>query len=434
MSRPRPRVYRPIVEALDDRCLLAASGLTPAQITSAYGLGGLTFGGSAATGAGQTIAIVDAFNDPNIAAELAMFDSTYSLPAPPSLTIVGENGMQSLPRTNAGWAQEEALDVEWAHAIAPGASLVLVETNSGSIPDLMAGVKTAASMPGVSVVSMSWGGSEFSSATTFDRLFSTAGITFVAASGDDGPAGGAEWPASSGDVVAVGGTTLQVSASGAYQGETAWAGSSGGQSTIESEPAYQQGVQSSGWRTTPDVAFDGDTNTGVQVYSISPFSGQGSWLVVGGTSLGAPSWAAIVAIADQGRAQNNLNPLGSNQILNALYSLPASDFHVIGGSYNTQTGLGTPNGVSLVSGLVAFDAGTASTLPPSTGSPTPTSPAGQYQLARHQSASHHRAGDDTAGDDRAGRHTSRQPPSLQPPGHRSTGPHAASRHGSHQPQ
>jgi len=361
------------VESLDDRCLLASSGLSAAQIATAYRLGGLTLGGQAANGSGQTIAIVDAYNDPNIAAELAMFDSTNNLPAPPSLTVVGEMGTQALPRTDVGWAQEEALDVEWAHAIAPGASIVLVETSSFSIPDLMAGVKTAAAQPGVSVVSMSWGGSESPYVTSYDRLFATAGITFVAASGDNGPSGGAQWPASSSYVVGVGGTTLQVGAGGTYHGETAWAGSSGGDSTIETEPSYQKSVQSSGWRSSPDVAFDADPNTGVEVYSIDPFSGQGSWLAVGGTSLGAPSWAAIVAIVDQGRAQNKAGPLNSLQTLTALYSLPTSDFHVIGGGYNPQTGLGTPNGGSLMNNLVAYDASAVTSTPPVT-TPTPTTP------------------------------------------------------------
>ena len=115
--------------------------------------------GQPANGSGQTIAIIDAYNDPNIASELAVFDSTYNLPAPPSLTVVGETGTV-LPRTDANWAEEESLDVEWAHAYRAGANIVLVETNSFNVPDLVAGIKTAAAQPGVSVVSMSWGGSE----------------------------------------------------------------------------------------------------------------------------------------------------------------------------------------------------------------------------------------------------------------------------------
>jgi subtilase family serine protease len=296
------------------------------------------------------------------------------------LTVVGQNGTSALPSNNAGWAQEIALDVEWAHAIAPGASIVLVEANSSSVANLAAAVKTAEGIPGVSVVSMSWGGSENSLVTNYDSVFTASGITFVAASGDDGAAGGAEWPASSPYVVGVGGTTLQVDASGNYQGETAWLGSSGGYSAVETEPSFQQTVQTSGMRSTPDVAFDGDPNTGVQVYSVDLFSGQGSWQTVAGTSLGAPAWAGLIAIADQGRALANQATLGSTQTLTALYSLPSTAFHTIGGGYNTQTGLGTPNGASLVNGLVAFDSSKASagqspsTIPPVTVPPVDNTP------------------------------------------------------------
>jgi subtilase family serine protease len=375
MSRPRPRRYHPAVESLDHRRLLAPAGLSPAQIERAYALGGQTFGGRAVDGAGQTIAIVDAYNDPNLAAELSTFDATFNLPAPPSLTVLGQTGTSSLPRDDAGWAGEEALDVEWAHAIAPGSSIVLVETNSSSIPDLIAGVKAAASQPGVSVVSMSWGGGEFRFLTNDDPIFTAPGITFVASSGDDGLAGGAQWPASSGSVVGVGGTTLQTGPGGTYQGETPWPGSGGGTSVIEAEPSYQEAVQSSSFRTTPDVAFDGDTGTGVAVYSIAPSSGHGSWLIVGGTSLGAPAWAAIMALVDQGRVLNGARPLGSSQTLTGLYSLPASDFHVIGSGYNNQTGLGTPNGSALLSGLVQWNASSAMSAPPGASTPTPTTPA-----------------------------------------------------------
>lgn len=358
MIRHRRTRFRPIVEGLDHRCLPSVAGLTPAQVATAYGLSGLTFGTRAANGSGQTIAIVDAYNDPNIKTELAVFDSAYHLPDPPSLTVVGQTGTSALPSNDAGWALEEALDVEWAHALAPGAAIVLVEANSASVPDLMAAVNDATQIPGVSVISMSWGGGEFSGQTAYDSVFSTPGVTFVSGSGDNGSFSGAQWPASSPTVLAVGGTTLQVSNGGTYQGETAWSGSGGGISTIEQEPSYQASVQSTGWRSTPDVAFDADPNTGVPIYSISLSSGQGSWTTVGGTSLGTAAWAAVIAIVDQGRALANEGTLGSTQTLTALYSLPSSDFNTIGGGYNTQTGLGTPNGAALVNGLVSYNGST----------------------------------------------------------------------------
>ena len=121
MCRPRSgftvRSWRPSTTAASSR-----RGTDPGQIATAYGLGGLTLGGQAANGSGQTIAIVDAYNDPNIQPSSPIFDSTNNLPAPPSLRVVGRNGDPALPSNDAGWAQEEALDVEWAHAIAPGAS------------------------------------------------------------------------------------------------------------------------------------------------------------------------------------------------------------------------------------------------------------------------------------------------------------------------
>ena len=341
--RPRRTKFRPIVEGLDDRCLPSVAGLTPAQVATAYGLSGLTFGTRAANGSGQKIAIVDAYNDPNIKTELAVFDSAFNLPHPPSLTVVGQTGTSALPSNDAVWALEEALDVVWAHALAPGASIVLVEANSASVPDLMAAVNVAKRISRVSVIAMSWGVSEFSGETAYDSVFTTPGVTFVAGSGDYG--GGPLWPASSPNVLAVGGTTLQVNTSGNYLGETAWSGSGGGISTIEQEPSYQASVQSTG-RSTPDVAFDADPTTGVPIYS------QGSWITVGGTSLGTAAWAGIIAIVDQGRALANEGTLGSTQTLTALYSLPSSAFHTVGSAYNTQTGLGSPNGAALVNDLV----------------------------------------------------------------------------------
>jgi subtilase family serine protease len=365
-SRRHKFQFRAAVDRLDQRCLLNASGLSPAQLSTAYGLAGLTFGTPAvvASGAGQTIAVVEFGDDPNIQAELATFDATYNLPAPPSLKVVGQTGTSALPRPSLAGSQEEALDVEWAHALAPGASLVVVEANSSATADLIVAVQTAAALPGVSVVSMSFSGLETTDQTASDRIFTVPGVTFIAASGDDGFFGGAEWPASSPYVVGVGGTSLQVDASGNYLGETPWHGTSAGLSGVEIEPGYQQSVQTSGWRSTPDVAFDGDPNTGVQVYMIDPSSGQGSWHTVAGTSLGAPAWSAIVALADQGRALAGAAPLGSLQTLTTLYSLPSSDFHVINGGYNTLTGLGSPNGAALVDGLVSTQASAATTLPP----------------------------------------------------------------------
>jgi subtilase family serine protease len=132
------------------------TGYTPAQIRHAYGFDQVWFNGVAGDGTGQTIAIVDAYDDPNVASDLHQFDAAFGLPDP-SLTKVNEYGGFAPPAANATWAVEIALDVEWAHAIAPGARILLVEANSNSNADLFAAVTYAAEQPGVSVVSMSWG-------------------------------------------------------------------------------------------------------------------------------------------------------------------------------------------------------------------------------------------------------------------------------------
>jgi hypothetical protein len=420
MSRKRARLMRPVLDRLNDRCLPSASlllaptaGFTPSQVTQAYGLNAITFSSNGQTiqgnGAGQTIAIVDAYHDPNLASDLHTFDQANSLPDP-TLTQINQAGTT----TNDGWAGEEALDVEWAHAIAPGAQIVVVEAKSDSVANLTTAVSTARTLSGVSVVSMSWGGSETPSETQSDSLFTTpaghTGITFIASSGDSGAAAGSQWPAASPNVLSVGGTSLQVGTNGAYQAETSWNGSGGGYSQYEPEPTYQQAAQSTGQRSTPDVAFLADPATGVAVYSTVPSSGQGSWQVVGGTSLGAPAWAGIMAIVDQGRATAGLGTLdGATQTLPALYSLPSTDFHNIasassglglsfsfgffsgfglGFSFqpqnssagaNTTTGLGTPAGSSLISDLAfsvhsAGSSGVGSTT--TTTGNAPSSPTG----------------------------------------------------------
>jgi subtilase family serine protease len=353
------------LEQLDDRCLL--SGLTPAQVTTAYGLNAVTFHTPTGTikgdGSGETVALVEAFHDPFLQSDLATFDAEYNLP-PPRLTVVNLAGHA----TNPSWQLEESLDVEWVHAIAPGAAILVVESQSQSFASTMRAVQIARKTPGVVAVSMSWSFNEFPTEASYNSIFTTpaghTGITFLASSGDSGPQLGAVWPAAIPSVVAVGGTTLNVDASGHYQSEVAWlnffGGTSGGYSRYEAEPRFQRSVQSIGKRSTPDVAFDADPDTGVSVYATSLWTGQGSWSPIGGTSLGAPAWAAMLAIVDQGRALEGKGTLdGATQTLPALYSLPSADFNVIAplpgqraNGANTSTGLGTPNGAVLVHSLV----------------------------------------------------------------------------------
>jgi subtilase family serine protease len=335
-------------------------------LASAYGLDAITFTtGSRSTvvgdGAGETIALIEAYHDRHLASDLRTFDKTFNLPNP-ALDVVDQAGKQ----TNRGWTLEESLDVEWAHAIAPGARILVVEARSQSRSALMAAVDRARRTPGVVAISMSWGFSEtlHESSNHFTTPGGHSGITFVAASGDSGPIGGVEWPAVSPNVLAVGGTTLLLDGSGNYLAETSWIQTSSGFSSYIAEPGYQRSVQASGKRSTPDVAFDADPATGVEVYQTLPHSRQGYWAIVGGTSLGAPAWAAILAIADQGRALQGKSSLdGPTQTLPALYSLPATDFKVVtssllfGGDTPTESsldGLGSPNGPALVAALVAL--------------------------------------------------------------------------------
>ena len=386
MHQRAPRRFRPRWDVLDDRCLLY--GYTPAQITAAYGLSAITFLSSTGTkvtgdGSGQTIALVEVAHDPNIQASLNAFDSTYGLPAT-TLDVINLAGTQ----TDQGWAGEETLDVEWAHAIAPGANIVVVEANPGTnaaraFNVLMTAIQTAGSTAGVSVVSMSLGGGEFTGESAQDSVFTTQGVTYIASSGD---AGAIEWPATSPDVLAVGGTTLQINSSGSYQSEVGWVGTGGGLSSGEIEPAFQDSVQSTNKRSTPDVSFDADPSTGVAVYFIPPTStsGAGQWVIAGGTSVGAPAWGGILAIINQGRVLAGQSVLtGASQTLPALYGLPTTDFHKVpltssGGTsnqaintanYNTQVGLGSPIGALLINALVD---GTVAPAPPPL--PAPTTP------------------------------------------------------------
>ncbi len=368
---------------------LAAPGstaLTPQQIQNAYGINGITFSNGRITGngAGQTIAIVDAYNDPNIKSDLAAFDSKYGLAAPPSFTVDNLGATT----TDPGWALETALDVEWAHAIAPGANIVLVEASSTSLSALLGAVSYARAVPGVSVVSMSWGTSEFYGEWNYTNAFtSPAGhnnVAFVAASGDAGAWSGPEFPSVAPNVLAVGGTTLTTTAGGAYISESGWSGSTGGFSGLDNgylygfaEPSYQTATLTAaglnfGIRTTPDVSFNANPSSGVAVYDSVAYGGQSGWFEVGGTSAAAPAWAGLLAITDQGLATAGQGSLSTTQVLTDLYSLPRSDFNDITSGFNGYsatpgydlvTGLGTPKAQSLVAGLLSANGAGGSAAP-----------------------------------------------------------------------
>jgi hypothetical protein len=356
-----------------------ASPTTLAQIKHWYGFDQVKFnnGTVAGDGSGETIAIVDAYDDPNFVSStdpnfanssLHTFDTAFGLPDP-VFTKVNQNGGSTLPAADGGWGTEIALDVEWAHAIAPRANVLLVEANSNSTSNLLAAVDYARRQAGVVAVSMSWGSGEFGGETGYDSTFSTpaghAGVTFVASTGDNGAP--VEWPAISPNVLGVGGTSLAVDGSGNVTGESGWGGSGGGISTLEAQPGYQQGltihnggsvIPANGHRAGPDVSYDADPASGFYVYN-------GGWAVYGGTSAAAPQWAALIAIADQGRALAGAGSLdGPSQTLPDLYQLSASDFidvtsgtsignpnYTAGPGYDLVTGRGSPVANLIIGGL-----------------------------------------------------------------------------------
>jgi hypothetical protein len=378
----------------------AAAVFTPAQIRTAYSLDGL-----AADGTGQTIAVVDAYDNPAISNAVDTFDNQFatssSAPtlyqqygsADSFLTVLNQRGQAALAETDpagvggANWEVESALDVEWIHAMAPGARIVLVEADSQSLADLMSAVAAAAQQPGVSVVSMSWGFTEGQSVLAadealYDGYLTTPaghqGVTFVASTGDYG-AMNPEYPAFSPNVVAVGGTTLTLNADNSYQSEAGWGGfasgsgafygGGGGVSLFEQQPSYQSGVQTIGYRTTPDVSFVADPGTGAWIADPYNLDLSNPWEIVGGTSLSAPAWAALLAIANQARVASGGATFGSsvsNEAQQALYSISPADYHDVirggngytaGAGYDLVTGLGTPLANKLVSDLAAYVAG-----------------------------------------------------------------------------
>lgn len=289
-ASPHFRMIRPNASA-------APTGLAPATIKGVY-----SFSTSSTAGAGQTIAIVDAYNDPTAEADLGVFSSQYGLPACTTangcFSKVNQTGGTRYPRTNSGWALEISLDVQWAHAIAPGAKILLVEASSASFTNLLAAEDYAAAH--AQYVSNSWGGSEFSGERSYDSHFVHSGVSFFVSAGDAGLP--AEYPSASPNVISVGGTTLNFSG-GVFTSETGWTDGGGGCSAYETATSAQAGfsgyaqVSCAGRRATPDLSLDADPASGVSVYDSTTYQGQSGWWTVGGTSASSPMIAARSAIA-----------------------------------------------------------------------------------------------------------------------------------------
>lgn len=406
---------------------LAGSAVTTysvAQVRAAYGFPALPAVGTKPTaaqaallGAGQTIYIVAAKHNPNAAAELAAFNQKFGLPTCTTRTLAAGTALplpaasasgcelvvayssssgtltSTAPAYDSGWATEIALDVQWSHAIAPMARIVLVEAPDASVNNLTYAIRLANAM-GPGVVSMSFGAAEGAWSASLDSAFSNANMTYLAATGDWGA--GVMWPSASANVLAVGGTTLTYSGTGA-RSEVSWSGTGGGISAYLATPAYQKaglpGVGSAVRRTVADVAMNADPATGHYLAVMSPGSATVQWVSAGGTSLSSPMWAGLVAVANAVRAQAAKPILGAAHatLYGQVGAVPgnyASGFaditlgsHGTCGTcsaragYDQLTGLGTPNATNLVNLLAGASAPAA---PPSV---TPATISGQVGKA-----------------------------------------------------
>lgn len=249
------------------------------------------------TGGSGAIALVDAFDDPNAAGDLALFSSIFGLP-PADLTVVYASGSQPPLDPSGGWELEESLDIEYAHAMAPGAKLFLVEAASNKGSDILTAISVASTLVaahGGGEVSMSFSFGEFSQETQLDGIFTTPGVVYFASTGDSP---GAEWPATSPNVVAAGGTTISRNPStGQFILESTWQDAGGGPSLFEPRPRFQNSIAGivGPARGTPDLSFDANPSTGVWLVDTNLYQGQpGGFFIVGGTSVSSPALAGII--------------------------------------------------------------------------------------------------------------------------------------------
>lgn len=329
------------------------SGYGPAQLRGGYSIGGLA-------SSKKIIAIVDAYDDPNIASDLNFYSATFGLPALPNCVgpmasssvacfqKVNQRGSTtSHPSSNSGWALEISLDVEASHAMCQNCSLLLVEADSASYSNLMTAVDTAVLL-GANVVSNSYGSNEFTGENSYDSHFNHPGIAFTFSAGDSGY--GAEYPASSPYVTSVGGTSLFLNQNNSYKQELVWSGTGSGCSAIEPKPSFQTDTLCAK-RTVADVSADADPNTGAAVYDTVRYGGTRGWFQVGGTSLASPIIAAIYAIGGTpaATAENSLPYANISNLHDVTSGSNGSCGNYLCNAapgYDGPTGLGSPNGPS----------------------------------------------------------------------------------------
>lgn len=333
------------------RAETAPKGYGPTQFRGAYGL-------PATASTAQTIAIIDAYDDPNIASDLNAYSKQFGLPlcssSNPCFEKVNQSGSASgpFPRADAGWSLEIALDVEVAHAVCPNCKILLVEASSNSLANLAASVNTAAKL-GANEISNSYGGSEFSSEVN-DTAYNHPGVAVTVASGDNGY-GSFGFPAASPNVITVGGTTLTLGVGNTYGSESVWGGAGSGCSLYVKAPSWQSFLTAcAGKRGTADVAADAAPGTGAAVYDTVRYQGRLGWFQVGGTSLSSPLVAAVYALAGglpsgTTAASGLYGHLGDSAVLHDVTSGSNGSCSTImckgALGYDGPTGVGTPKGI-----------------------------------------------------------------------------------------
>ncbi|GHJ98294.1 S53 family peptidase [Streptomyces sp. NPDC003753] len=324
------------------------AGYGPASLQAAYKLP------SSTGGSGQTVAIVDAYDDPNAEADLAVYRSQYGLSACTTANgcfkKVDQNGGTSYPRGDSGWAEEISLDLDMVSAACPNCKILLVEASSASMTNLGTAVNTAVRL-GAKFVSNSYGGSESSSDATYDSsYFNHPGVAITVSSGDNGY--GVEYPAASKYVTAVGGTSLSTASNARGWTDTVWSGAGSGCSAYDAKPAWQSDGGCAK-RTVADVSAVADPNTGVAVYD--SYRSATGWMVFGGTSASAPLIAATYALA--GAPSSGSSPASFPYAHpSALYDVTSGSNGSCSGSYlcTGTTGYDGPSGLGVPNGTAAF--------------------------------------------------------------------------------